>query len=122
MTQRDRWLACDGYTIELEDGHLIPLHDLHAIVGRQQHLSLRLMVWGLANRLVKPSSAASFRCMDFAAERPAHPDANTAAPTAVATAACRTDAALGHLAGEEAPAAVRPLPAARPDDTAQIAA
>lgn len=80
-----------------------------------------MMVWGLVNWLVKPSSAASFRCMDFAHEAPAGPDAHSAAPTAAATATYRTDAALGHFAGEEIPALPRPVIAAPPGD-AKIAA
>lgn len=122
MTQRDRWLACDGYTIELEEGHLTPLQDLHTIPGRRQRLPLSLRVWALINRLVKPSATASFRCLDFDGERRVGADAQTGPRTAPATAGYRTDAALGHLAGEEAPAAVQPVRTARPDDSAQIAA
>ena len=31
MTQLYRWLACDGYTIELNDGHRVLLQDLHPL-------------------------------------------------------------------------------------------
>ena len=122
MAQRDRWLVCDGYTIELEDGHRIPLQDLHTMSGRQRRRLLRLTVWRLANRLAKPFPTSSFRCVDSGGELPVGPDAKANTRTAPATTSYRTDAALGHLAGEASTALVRPVPAARSDDSPQIAA
>lgn len=77
MIQRYRWLACDGYTIALDDGRRISLHDLHTL--RAPLPPLRRLGRAIGRWLLGPVRPSEFHCVAV----PAASLGDPAAPTKV---------------------------------------
>ena len=107
MLQCDRWLAGDAYAIELEDGRRVPLEGLLTAARRERSLEVRRLLAGGAKRLAMLVAWPFLRPAETIRERrkaPLNP-----AKTICSTTDYRTDAALGHIAGETSDTPVQPI-------------
>ena len=94
MVAHTAWRSCDGLTVELEDGRRLYIDDAIAEVLPARSLGLGHLLVQLGAWVSRQLTAVRATPADRAVELPGN-------RAALAMAAlCRSDAALGHFAGE----------------------